>query len=74
MSLTCNSAVATVFTATLLALNALRFADRAVVTINSDYLHKSTNSVLYIMATVSVYWRRNWNFKSCFYLFQASVG
>ena len=44
------------FTATLLALNTLHFA-HTVVTINSDYLHKSINRLLYIMATVSVYSR-----------------
>jgi hypothetical protein len=48
--------VAIVFTGTLLALKALHFA-HTVVTINSDYLHKSTNSLLFIVATVSVCWR-----------------
>ena len=53
-----HSVVAIVFTATLLAVKALHFG-HTFVTINSDYLHKSTNSMLctHIMATVSVYWR-----------------
>ena len=51
-----HSALATVFTGTLLALKALHIA-HTVVTVISVYLHKNTNSMLFIMDTVSVYWR-----------------
>jgi hypothetical protein len=60
-----HSALAIVFTATLLTLKTLHFA-HTVVTINSDYLHKSANSLLFIMATVSVYWRSELEFEMLF--------
>jgi len=60
-----RSAVAIVFTATLLTLKTLHFV-HTVVTINSDYLHKSTNSLLFIVATVSVSWRSELEFEMLF--------